>query len=178
MSAAVLVDMDGTLVDVSHLRHFVEGPGKDFDSFHKLSLDAPPHDWVVSEVNQWAMTHKILIVTARNTKYDDVTWAWLDRNGVAFDKLYSRGLKDFRADYEVKKDILQKVKDDGFTPVWAYDDNPNTFPLWANAGIPTTIVPGWPRHWATRESYRGPSRQQGSPVAVDERDRLRQEIWI
>ena len=41
--AAVIVDIDGTLVDVSSVRHHVAGPGKrNFDAFHRESADCPP----------------------------------------------------------------------------------------------------------------------------------------
>lgn len=46
--AALLVDLDGTLVDVSGIRHFVEGGKRDFDSFHLESVNCPPN-WNVLE---------------------------------------------------------------------------------------------------------------------------------
>jgi len=44
MPAAALVDIDGTLVDVSSVRHHVAGPGKrNFDAFHRESAGLPTH---------------------------------------------------------------------------------------------------------------------------------------
>ena len=42
----------------------------------------------------------------------------------------------------VKADMLERI----FTqwkPIWAFDDNPRTIPVWEQNGIPVTVVPGW-----------------------------------
>lgn len=40
---AVIFDMDGTLVDVSSVRHFVMDKPKDFDAFHAGTAGCPPN---------------------------------------------------------------------------------------------------------------------------------------
>jgi hypothetical protein len=42
--SAVIVDLDGTLCDVSTILHFVEGDEKDFPAFHTASAECPPDD--------------------------------------------------------------------------------------------------------------------------------------
>ena len=42
-----IFDLDGTLVDVNNIRHYVEGKKKNFDLFHKESINCPPNEKVL-----------------------------------------------------------------------------------------------------------------------------------
>lgn len=145
---AVIFDMDGTLADVSGLRHYVQGgPGnnykKDFDSFHSESAAAPPNQDVVNMARQFDQSgHKVVVVTARSARYRPHTAFWLADNHVPSDAMYMRPDGDHRPDYEVKKDILGRINR-SYDVVHAVDDNPNVLKLWHEHGIPTTRVPGW-----------------------------------
>lgn len=145
---AVVVDMDGTLCDVSSVRHFVARRPKDFHAFHSGAMHCPPHQSVLDEV---ASHHRagrtILIVTARMYQWEDSTRAWLDRHlHVPYQGPFMRGDTDFRSDVEVKRDIHRVlVGDYGHRIVHAIDDNPAILALWAELGISTTTVPGWDR---------------------------------
>ncbi|MFV8051350.1 MULTISPECIES: hypothetical protein [Mycobacteriaceae] len=52
MTDAVIVDVDGTLCDVSSVRHFVAARPKDFDAFHSAAETCPPHTHVLDEVRE------------------------------------------------------------------------------------------------------------------------------
>lgn len=141
---AHIFDMDGTLADISSIRHYVEGPKTDFHRFHEESVNVPPHDHVVDMARKAQEEgHKVLIVTARSTKYRPHTAYWLADHQVPSDAMYMRRQGDQRPDYEVKKDILSRISSQ-FRVVHAVDDNPNVLKLWHENGIPTTRVPGWP----------------------------------
>ena len=75
MPAAALVDIDGTLVDVSSVRHHVAGPGKrNFDAFHRESADCPPIAMTLSWVEEMHDAgHHILVVIARMEKWREIT---------------------------------------------------------------------------------------------------------
>jgi phosphoglycolate phosphatase-like HAD superfamily hydrolase len=140
---AVIFDMDGTLVDVSGIRHHVTGPKKNFDAFHSESIDSPPHPDVVQAVHDAkAAGHDAMIVTARDAKWRNITAAWLGINKVPSDGMFMRAHGDQRPDYEVKKEIHAKLSQT-HDIVHAYDDNPSVIKLWHEKGIPTTVVPGW-----------------------------------
>lgn len=141
---AVIFDMDGTLADVSSIRHHVTEGQTDFHAFHMASVDVPAHDWVVEELHRHQDNGKaILIVTARNERYMNVTVWWNLFAGVTYDQMYFRPEHDQRPDVEVKRDILEVIRKDGFNPVHAYDDNPSIVQLWLENNIPVTVVPGW-----------------------------------
>lgn len=142
----IIVDVDGTLVDVSGLREWVTGKNKNYDRFHELAEFAPPIQWVIDHVNRrWTEGWIIVLLTARNDKHLDSTRRWLDKFSVEYDELYMRKDGDFRPDYEVKKEFLEQIR--ASRPrhdiVYAIDDNPNVIALWKEELIPVLEVPGW-----------------------------------
>jgi beta-phosphoglucomutase-like phosphatase (HAD superfamily) len=147
---AVIFDMDGTLADVSSIRHhltaFDESKRrvvKHFDKFHSESVNVPPHTHVVNAAQVAHMLgHKILIVTARKHMWRHQTAWWLAMHGVPSDMLIMRGDMDQRKDYLVKKDMLATIKQ-AYNVIHAWDDNPSIIKLWTEEGIPCTIVDGW-----------------------------------
>lgn len=144
---AVIVDMDGTLVDVSGVRHYVmDNPRKkDFNHFHVGAALCPPIGstlrWVAS---QRALGHAVLVVTSRKQQWEYQTRMWLRKWEVDIDGLFMRADDDDRPDAAVKRDILARIRDrSGHRVIAAIDDNPNVIALWEAEGIPVTVVPGW-----------------------------------
>lgn len=150
MKTAVIFDMDGTLANVSSIRHhltkFEETKRrviKHFDRFHAESVNVPPHSHVVNAAQVAKMLgHDVLIVTARKHMWRNHTAWWLAINNVPSDALFMRNNLDNRKDYEVKRDILSTIRE-AWNPIHAWDDNPNIIRLWKEEGIPCTIVEGW-----------------------------------
>lgn len=148
---AIIVDMDGTLVDVSGIRHYVKGALKpdgsyherNFDAFHKSSLFCPAIWATVDMVmNYWERRLDILIVTARGRQYDKTTKDWLHKYAIPYNALFMREVGDYRPDVSVKRDILSQIEKD-WRVVHAIDDNPHVIELWRENMIPVTIIPGW-----------------------------------
>lgn len=140
---AVIFDMDGTLADVSSIRHFVAGPTRDFHRFHSESVNVPPNPDVVEAARRADEEgHHVAIVTARTADYRHHTAMWLALHGVPSHSMTMRARGDTRPDYDVKSDIHRRLSKQ-FDIVHAYDDNPNVVKLWREKGIPTTVVPGW-----------------------------------
>jgi FMN phosphatase YigB (HAD superfamily) len=147
---AIIFDMDGTLADVSSIRHHLKYYDKNkkrimkhFNMFHEKSVDVPAHGHVVSAAQiAYLLGNDIIIVTARKHMWRHQTAWWLAMNGVHSDALFMRGNNDDRPDYEVKKDILNTIRK-AWNPIHAWDDNPSIIKLWTEEGIPCTIVDGW-----------------------------------
>lgn len=143
---ACIVDVDGTLCDVSSISHFVRHRPKDFFSFHSAAAECPPHQHVLDEVRKHHEAGRtIIVVTARMYQWENSTRAWLDRYmTVPYVGPFMRGDADVRPDTEVKRDIHRILTDDyGHRIVHCIDDNPAIVALWHELGIPTTVVPGW-----------------------------------
>jgi hypothetical protein len=142
--------MDGTLADVSSIRHHLTKYDetkrtvvKHFHRFHAESVSVPPHDHVVNSAQMAHMLgHAVLVVTARKHMWRHHTAWWLALHNVPSDMLMMRGNEDNRKDYEVKKDMLDTLRK-AYDIIHAWDDNINIIRLWQENGIPTTIVPGW-----------------------------------
>jgi FMN phosphatase YigB (HAD superfamily) len=147
---AVIFDMDGTLADVSSIRHHLRKYDetkrrivKHFNKFHERSVDVPAHDYVVNAAQVAHMLGlDILVVTARKHMWRHQTAWWLAMHGVHSDALFMRGNLDNRPDYEVKKDILETIRRQ-WDVIHAFDDNPSIIKLWTEEGISTTMVDGW-----------------------------------
>lgn len=143
-----IFDIDGTLCDVSSIRHYVAQGIKErnFDKFHRASVNCPPIDWVKEDAQIAAMDgFPVFQVTARNEKYRALTSWWLAENKIPSDKLEMRPLRDHREDYLVKKDIVTRLLLD-YEIVEAWDDNPSIWKLWEEFGVPLVKVPGWEPH--------------------------------
>lgn len=141
---AVIVDVDGTLADVTPYRHHVLTRPKNFKAFHREAMEAAPIqstlDWVGEHV---AQGRQPLIVTARMSSWFDETNTWLERHMPwHYFGPFMRGNKDYRPDYVIKSEILAALRE-SWTIVAAIDDNPSVVKLWEEHGIPTTVVPGW-----------------------------------
>lgn len=148
--SAWIFDMDGTLANVDSILYHIVNENNDpsfkksFDNFHRASVDVPPHQDVVDML--WnRVQHSnddIIIVTARREAWRAHTSYWLSKNNIPHDALFMRGNKDYREDFEVKKDILDQIN-----LFWdvkhAVDDNPNVIRLWNEQGISTTKIGTW-----------------------------------
>jgi FMN phosphatase YigB (HAD superfamily) len=145
---AIIVDMDGTLVDVEGARHYVladESGHRDFEHFHQASLFCPANEKVTAWVHEQreVFGRTVFVVTARKARWERLTRDWLAKHEIPYDALCMRSEWDNRHDYQVKQDILAKIRET-HEPVAAIDDNPSVIALWERAGIPEVIVvPGW-----------------------------------
>ncbi len=144
---AVVFDIDGTLADVARLREMFlsvqQGRQKDFRSFHRQALHAQPIAWVKDaalQVRQRGLS--VVLVTGRSVRWRHETSWWLALNGIPSDALFMRERRDSRPDAEIKQSMLDRIRRQ-WTPIWAFDDNPDTIAVWKGADIPVTVVPGW-----------------------------------
>lgn len=146
---AIIFDVDGTLADVSPYLHYVRNINNDpnfkknFDKFHEESINALPNLEVVEMVNKAFFDQKhVIVVTSRRETWRGVTSYWLAKNDIGHHALYMRKDGDFRPDYEVKSEILGRIKKH-WNVKHAVDDNPAVLKLWFEHGIPTTKIGDW-----------------------------------
>ena len=149
MRNAIIFDVDGTLANVDpylyNIRNVNNDPNfkKDYDKFHSDSINAEPNQEVVEMVNKaFFNQHHVIVVTSRNEYWRGVTSYWLAKNDIGHTALYMRKDGDFRPDYEVKSDILKRIKKQ-WNIIHAVDDNPAVLKLWFDHGIETTKIGDW-----------------------------------
>jgi len=134
----VICDLDGTLCDVSHRRHFVQQTPKDWKSFFEaMSTDSPRIEVVDMLLKYEEEGNKIILVSARPEKYrgKTVAWLWNTFNGYKlWDSLIMREDHDSRQDTETKSDIYDKyLRNLNITAV--IDDRPSVIRMWRSKGL-------------------------------------------
>ena len=144
LPTAVIVDVDGTLCDVRDIRHHLSLPKRDFDAFHAASADCLPNQQAIDYVNRaHADGHVVLIFTARQEKWRELTETWLGAHmPVPWLGPAMRPDKVYDADTLIKS-RMHAAAAAHFDIVGAIDDNPKIIELWESLGIPTEVVPGW-----------------------------------
>ena len=136
MTRAWLFDLDGTLANVTHRRHFVATKPKNWAAWNA----AQPRDPVNEPVADLARALKaqgmaIVIVSGRGNDFRMPTVEWLTKNNIPFDALFMRASKDYRADDLIKAELLEEVLAAGFEPVAVVDDRPRVVRMWRERGL-------------------------------------------
>jgi len=155
----IICDIDGTLMDINRRRIYAEEQNKDpkkrmdWDIFldPKMMKDFDRPNWdlvnILKKLKKAGDTN-IIFTSARNERHREATLFQIAYCGISMgvsnkysDKpqgnfLYLRKDGDFRPDDVVKKEIFNKIKEDGFTPQLAFDDRDQVVKMWREMGIP------------------------------------------
>lgn len=142
-----LMDIDGTVADLSHRRHYVENKPKNWPAFFDACEHDAPIEHMRDLVHILAFLGGIVYVSGRPERCRPATQAWLKKhkfNLALHDaKLYMRADGDYRADDIVKRELLERIRDDGYFPQMAFDDRDRVVAMWREAGIPCAqVAPG------------------------------------
>jgi hypothetical protein len=135
----VIVDIDGTVADCTHRRHYIEHKPKNWKAFFAgIPLDPPiiPVIQVVQALHN--DRHRIIMVSARNEDSRKATEDWLEEHlfgPSSYERLYMRKANDYREDSIVKKEILDQIIKDGYNPILAIDDRKRVVDMWRANGI-------------------------------------------
>lgn len=149
----VIVDIDGTLADVRHRLHHVEGPGKkDWKAFfEKMDRDKPVRE-ILEQVRGLSSRHGVIVVTGRPEQYRERTEAWLRKHRVPYERLFMRRKGDHRPDYEAKRVVFKDI--DPKQVVLAIDDRPPVCEMYERHGIKCQLVVSDEKNQRVNEIYR------------------------
>ena len=133
---AVIFDMDGTLADCDHRRHFVAGKKKYFDKFYAAMGRDAKNDVICGLCNMYSMnTWHIIICTGRPESYRAITEKWLKDKGVFYDELIMRpDDRKYAPDYKVKQTMLNDILKIRKVHA-AVDDRKQVVNMWRRNGI-------------------------------------------
>jgi len=134
----VIFDMDGTLADVEHRRHFVDGSigKKDFDAFYAAMYCDTKNQPICDLCNLMAPHYNIIICTGRPESYREITERWLEQNEVFYDYLMMRpDTKRHEADWLIKQDMLHIVIAAGLYVFMSIDDRDQVVRMWRRNGV-------------------------------------------
>lgn len=131
----VICDLDGTLCDITHRRHFVAGEKKDWKSFFANVKDDALNAPVAELLDTLAADgHHILLVSGRPiTPCGIPTEDWLLNHEIAYDHLFMRQGGDHRSDVIVKQEILDHLPKDRID--YVLDDRDSVVKMWRDNGL-------------------------------------------
>lgn len=135
----ILFDIDGTVADLSHRLHYVTNGAHDWDNFNKnIPLDTPIEETIFLNSILKSSVHPtvgIIFASGRSEDEREMTEKQLADFKCHYDKLYMRPAGDRRADYIIKKEILQQIRDDGYEPYIVIDDRSSVVEMWRKEGL-------------------------------------------
>lgn len=133
----VIFDVDGTLADISHRRHFVASKPKNFGAFNRAMVHDTPHYDIIELLNRHVVFgDRVLIASGRGEEDRNTTEKWLAiHNANSYQRLYMRPAKDYRSDDIIKEEILAQMRLDGYDPKLVYDDRDQVVAMWRRNGI-------------------------------------------
>jgi predicted kinase len=142
----IIFDIDGTLADVEHRRHFLSGAKPAWGAFFDEMVNDPPLRDVclLAEllgdhplVNQGAI--KLFLFSGRPETHRKETEDWLLKHARSYfqkaEALLMRGEGDYRADTIVKKEMLRNIQAQGYEVRLVVDDRPSVVEMWKAEGL-------------------------------------------
>lgn len=133
-----LVDIDGTLADITHRLHFIKGEEQDWDAFFEACDQDAPIWEVIDTIKLLAKAGaEMLMLSGRAERVRMKTLAWFRTYGVPCDALYLREDDDHRPDHIVKGEQLDHVltKWDGRLIRGAFEDRKQVVDMYRARGI-------------------------------------------
>lgn len=132
----VIFDIDGTLMDIDHRRHFVSGDTKDWVAFKEHTIADKPFDQVVDIAlmyQDWGAN--IHLCSGRNESQREVTELQMRICGIEYKTLQMRWDDNYEPDEVLKYDMLQQLREDGYNPTLVFDDRDKVVQMWRNNGL-------------------------------------------
>lgn len=136
MKKCIIFDIDGTVADLGHRVHHVQGKRKDWAAFMAaLSKDAPIEQTIyLHSLIDEGFDGPVYFASGRSEDERADTEAWLSKHDLNYDYLYMRKSKDYRADHIVKREILHEIRANGFEPWLIFDDRQQVVDMWREEG--------------------------------------------
>lgn len=132
----IIVDIDGTIADCRHRRHFVIDGQHDWKSFYESMVEDKPIEPIVTMINLlWSAGNTILLATGRPDQYKEHTNEWLDKHDIQRTRLRMRREHDYREDSIVKEEILKEYLTMYDRIDLVIDDRQPVVDMWRRNGI-------------------------------------------
>lgn len=139
----MVFDLDGTLADVEHRRHFVHGQkDKDWTAFFAACVDDKPILPVIAAFHSFRQSGaRVEIWSGRSDEVRAESDAWLERfvgQGTAVTRMRAQG--DYSPDDELKQSwLLSEPR----KPDLVFDDRDKVVAMWRRHGIRCAqVAPG------------------------------------
>jgi len=132
----IVCDLDGTLADNSHRTVHLKKKPKDWNSYKQNMIDDKPINEVIDIVLTYMMKGTpIILATGREESHRVTTETWLykevfdlEEGFCDYTKMYMRKTGDYRPDTVVKKEMLDKIREEYNILFWI-DDRPSVIKM-------------------------------------------------
>lgn len=136
MQQSIIVDLDGTLCDISHRVHHIESKPKDYDAFYGAMADDKVITGIQSLIHAMRQDdYNILFVTGRPEQYRGLTEQWLLAHVGAPFTLLMRTTGDYRTDDIVKREIYEKHIKPYEDIAFVIEDRSRVVKMWRSLGL-------------------------------------------
>lgn len=136
MQKAVIFDIDGTIANNDERQKILKDNVHNWQNFfNEMGNDTV--NKAISEIYdiiKKTKKYKMLIVTGRPETYRKITEQWLIWNRIEYDNLYMRSENDCRSDVDVKREILQKIREQ-YDVSFVFDDRTSVVKMWREEGL-------------------------------------------
>jgi phosphoglycolate phosphatase-like HAD superfamily hydrolase len=152
MRPLYIFDLDGTLADIRHRRHFVERDRKDWRSFFAACVDDEP---IPQAIETLRCLHRggaeIWVWSGRSDEVREETVRWLKRHRIwrclpwfVPEKFRMRKAGDHQPDDKLKSIWLSEIEPTEYDRLTAiFDDRKRVVDMWRSAGVPCyQVAPG------------------------------------
>lgn len=135
----IVFDLDGTLANIEHRLHFINGPKKDWPAFFRACVHDVPIPPLVQLCQQLILAgNRVEIWSGRSDMVYAETVAWLsrhlNRHAIGYAALRMRKDGDYRADQIVKAEWLEAMSHNEW-PDLVFDDRKRVVDMWRAHGI-------------------------------------------
>lgn len=132
----VYCDIDGTIADCTHRRHWITGKKKDYKKFYSEMYADPVIEETAHIIRVlYDKGHRVVFGTGRPAEYRALIADWFFRNQIPYNALYTRATDDFRPDNIIKIELLEQMRKDGYNPKVAFDDRQRVVDALREAGL-------------------------------------------
>lgn len=137
MKAAIIIDLDGTLCDVSHRVHFVKSAAPDWQGFFDACSDDTPNAAIVALIDMAAQQNiPILFVSGRPETHRTQTEDWLCLHELGdYTELLMRAAGDHRQDAVVKRELYETHIAGRYQILFTVDDRKQVVQMWRDLGL-------------------------------------------
>jgi len=136
MSKTVIVDIDGTVADLSHRLHLIRGK-KDYDAFYNAcAFDEPIEEMCRLVKTIWSAGADIVFITGRPHSVYDQTRTWVNKHIQLDDRftLFMRQNADYRKDTIIKKELFYEYLTDKEIE-FVLEDRTSVTEMWRGLGL-------------------------------------------
>jgi hypothetical protein len=136
----VIFDIDGVLADATHRQHLVTGGRRNWDLFFEMCGKDDVIVPVATTSQLLDPALNVVLLTARPSWVASETRDWLEDSGVRWDLLVMREHGDYSMARDFKEFSVNELRQFGFEPELAFEDDERNVEMFERAGIPCVYI--------------------------------------